>query len=376
MTHRMACCCGGVDCSQWLECAPQQISFPRIFLERKQTTNSSAGLLVENVLEIEILDLVLVFDPGTGCYYPAAESDCVVNVNHAERTWFVFSGTFDVNLGHRCPDCQERCFSREWTFTSSAPLNTAFKSLCCVLPCGPNSTEPRIRLEWEDYVDGSLTLKIGDIDQAIQGRCVQTYEWEDEPWTVPYGFDIWLQNECMSVDTWKCRAVDFYRWDLGPGGVPPGFYNGSFFNGRIPNTVGGNPLNEICDGEYNYERPLCLPNELGNPVIPTLPCLTAKAWGARATHYAVTSCELNDRNQPGGSALCAQLTCIDSSKVGAQCCQRIIKTCMCDPTCDDYWCSGAPAICDGDVFCNTDGVLDFIVRTDELHSTFAQPTIP
>ena len=378
MTHRMACCCGGVDCSQWLECAPPQITLPYLKIDRRQERNSSAGLLTERTLVIEIFDAVWTFDVGTGCYYPSAGT---IDVTYREENWSLFSGIFDINLGHRCPDCLERCSAGRTEFTAvNEPLAALGNSICCVLPCGPNSTEPKIRLRIDQVVQGTLLQCTRNLAEFSEGRCFEDCDKPIDGWGFAIGFDMWLQNECLAPSTFLCRSVDAYLWDLGgPLNLGPGYYNGGFWVDRIQGTgPGTNPLTQICEGAYLHERPECLPNELGNPVVSVLDCLSTKLFGIEAEHYDVRSCDLTDPLGPGGSALCHNMECIDSSKVGAQCCQRLVKCCACtiQQNCDPYWCGGGAAFCDPNPCCNIDGDLAWINRQDRLASTMTLPTVP
>lgn len=367
------CCCSEKDppitCEEWEGCAPAQITLPRLVLSRTQRTLTSACITRTVTMTITITNLVWVFDVFDGCYYPTSGT---IQVSWYRQNLQIWAGVFDINVGDCCPSCLECCESSTQSFEGAAQPITLFgKSICCVLPCGASSSSALIKMEFEEYVTGIFNEVIRDPAQP-NGCCAQIQTYTDEPWTFPIGFNLWLRAECMSINTWTCRSVDFRTWDTQFGGT---FYNLGFAGGRIDG--GGTKLGQICSGAYVYERPLCVPDEFGIPRIPTLTCLNV-AHGSTGIHYNVQSCTLDDYGDTGGLALCGQLRCIDSTypTFGPTCCQRQVQICQCIPFCGFTNCPSGPVGGCGPIECNSDGLLDWIRRTDSLTSEMAAPTIP
>lgn len=366
--HMNQCCCGSLTCEQWFLCnLPPQITFPQMVFNRKQETRSSAGLLYEAEMVMTITNAVFTRDPEepTPCYFLESAT---VSVTMNTKTWQIFNGLIDVSYaGSRCPDCLERCLITEETFTAVDYPIANCMSICCVSPCGPTA-DSLLRMTFDCIIEGDFEGCYHDAFEFGIGQCVTTC---DKPYTTSmyFGFNAWTKNECPNVNWFKCRAVDFYTYDTQ---VPP--YNGGFWaSGRIAGTVGGNPLDNICSGEYEHERPLCIP--IDTSFITDLKCVGANTpWGVQVDHYNVTSCQLNSQLQTGGIALCKNLECVDNSKTGANCCQRPVKCCSCTPICTDFICNGIN--CGQNYCCNTNGLLTYIERYDSLRSTWTQPTIP
>ena len=373
--HAWSCCCGSPTCEDFNACPnnAQTVTFPSMVFERAQRQHSSAGLLYEATLTMTIRDAVFYKFPDdpTPCWYLQSAS---VDVEMSAKTWTIFTGTIDATAsGARCPDCLERCLTAEETFSATDYAISECMTICCVQPCLPDDPTAVIRMQMDCPIEGEFESCTYDTDAFAKGQCVQTC---DPAYTTSlyFGFNAYTPSQCLGPEAFRCRAVDWAVFD-----GSPFFYQGGFWPvGRIPGTTGGDPRNQICEGAYQYERPDCV--EDGEAFRLVLACAGAKSpWGTEIVHHDVTSCELTDPLGPAGINLCKELICIDGTKTAnSQCCERFIKACMCVSNCAQPWTCGLPVqTCSSpNPFCNTDGLLDFIYRTDRSSSTWAQPTIP
>lgn len=375
------CCCTDLTCPDFVQCAPGPcIRIPSMTFRHEQRTESSACTLEERTIEVTIRDVIMVFDPLSACYVlVSAEMD----VSYSDKTWGVFGifggsagEIFDAADGECCPACQACCPLSENTFTATNhPVGYGI-SLCCIKPCGINS-QPVLKLEVDTFANGTWQSWTYDATQP-RGCCGPMVT--DGPFSsyLDVAFRSYTPLSCNISSWFHCRTLD-WNWGDNQG------KNGSGWSfGRIPDTTGGNPLDEICSGEYRHERPQCLPDGEGYPTITDIDCLKA-GFGVLRTHYEVCSCELDSYpSQTGSNLLVHAFTCVDSTGInfgcGTNCCCGYITKVCSDgsitggPDCPN-WAGAALACLTGcpNPYCgNSDGVLAFIYRCDKAESSFQQ----
>jgi hypothetical protein len=355
---------------------------------REQRTESSACTMQELTMDVTIRDAIFAFNqnPFAPCYVlVSAKAD----VSYSYKSWGIFGtyggpgGTvFDIDDGDCCPDCLECCQNSEQTFEATDQDIYYGLSICCVKPCGSTS-QPVLMLEADTFVNGLWTSKSYDATQNPGCCSAPMVVQGPDPGFFEFAFRAYTPLTC-SIGAWfNCRWVDFYWGDiLGRNGT-------GWTSGRIPGTSGpgSSPLDEICNGAYLHERPGCLEDEEGAPVITAEDCLKA-GFGTLRTHYDVCSCELTDHLGVDGYLLVRNRTCIDGGvAVGGgpgTCCARLVSCCS-----DGTYVSGQTPDCPtiqgsalqcligcADPCCdNTAGLLEFIYRCDKLESLFEQAAV-
>ena len=347
--------------------------------KREQKYHNSACTLALRELEFIIRDATFEWDSFSQCYLLQCAE---VEVHFREQLWTMWGAwgaqkTFDLADGDCCPDCLSCCKVSDVTFDVASQFIGNGINICCVQPCGPSS-QPLMRLRFDWVLTGLLETKT--LDPTLGAGCCGALV-TDGPlsWGLQFYFDAFTPLTCDITKWFRCRSVNFYTGDQLSGDT-----NGiGWAGGRILGTTGGPKINRICSGQYEHERPSCLPDPgTGAPTITSLDCLDS-AHGVLATHFNVVSCRptqawpdtVDDPN--AFLSLDFSFECIDSPDI---CPYKVCgdgRTQSSDPlqldcpTFSSGACYGQTNLrCD-----NSTGLAAWAERTDKLESLFEQAVV-
>lgn len=326
--HLAGCCCTQLSCAEFAECAPETVEFPCITVTAEYTMTSSAGQLFRYFITMELRDVVLTFNPATGCY---TSTEGFVDARHeTEFCALPASGPYNAAAGHCCPECNARCCGDQRTVeVVNQPIGNGL-SICCVFPCGA-AADPLLRMEFNGTYNATFT----DCDNAPAafGCCGAVVCDPPYPNGIALGFRAWTNLSCDATQWFRCRTVDTY-WG-GHGGL-------------WPTRLSTN----ICGTGYQFENPSCV----YEPDATVFNCAKT-TFGVPFTHYQVCTCP---------TEFCRGFTCV-SQQVPVQIFTKCCGCSLSDPQ---------QILCPSPIPQNENGRVTNVVQCDTMESTFCQPVVP